>query len=374
MADKSARRVGPVTLVRKRIREASCILTLWFTLTATALAAAPAVQTLPNLSGGGGWLNSAPLSREQLLGKVVLVDFWEYTCINCLKTLPYLREWYSRYKDHGFVIVGIHTPEFPFSADASNVAAATKRLGVDWPVLLDPNRTLWTRFDNNVWPHEFLFDQSGNLIENAEGEGNYQETEHAIQAAIKAVDPQFRPPPVMALLPQDNYTKPGSVCYPHTAEVYAGLTRGGGPVNLSRFMNPTVDNNFTDPGSHQDGAIYLRGYWRTTDQAVVSSGTDASAALKYHAIQVVAVMRPEDGGSTRVTLTQDGAPIARQDAGADVRYAADGTSYVDVDGSRAYDLIMNKHFGTHELALAPSRQGLGLYTFDFESCEVGSDK
>ena len=345
-----------------------------FVLAASPIAAAPAFQELPQLSGGGGWLNSAPLSRQQLLGKVVLVDFWEYTCINCLRTLPYLREWYSRYKDRGFVIVGIHTPEFNFSADPSNVAAATKQLGVTWPVLLDPNHTLWNRFDNNVWPHEFLYDQNGNLIENAEGEGNYQETEHAIAAAIKARDPQFKPPPVMALLPQDNYTKPGSVCYPHTPEIYAGLMRGPGPANLTRFMNPAVDNSFADPGSHQDGAVYLRGFWRTTDQADISASSDASAALKYHAIQVVAVMRPEDGRSTRVNVAQDSAPVARQDAGGDIRYAADGTSYVDVDASRAYELVMNKHFGTHDLVLAPTRAGLGLYSYDFESCEVGSDK
>ncbi len=356
------------------IRKAWLVAALLFASAAISNAATAPVQTLPNLSGGGGWLNSVPLSREQLLGKVVLVDFWEYTCINCLHTLPYLREWYRRYKDQGFVIVGIHTPEFIFSAQPSNVAAATKHLGVDWPVLLDPNLTLWHRFDNSVWPHEYLYDQSGNLIENAEGEGNYQQTEHAIQTAIKARDPQFKAPPLMALLPQDNYTKPGSVCYPHTPEVQVGIMRGPGPANLARYMNPVVENNFSDPGSHRDGAVYLRGYWRPTDQALISAANDGSAMLKYHAIQVVAVMRPEDGVSTRVNVTQDGAPIAHQDAGSDIRYAADGTSYVDVDSSRAYDLIMNKHYGQHELALSPQRVGLGLYSFDFESCEVGSDR
>ena len=335
---------------------------------------APAVQTLPNLSGGGGWLNSAPLSRDALLGKVVLVDFWEYTCINCLHTLPYLKEWNRRYKDHGLVIIGIHTPEFAFSADAANVADATKRLGVDWPVLLDPNRTLWGRFDNNIWPHEFLYDQGGKLIDDIQGEGNYQYTEGKIQAAIRSHDPQFSAPALMPLLPQDNYTKPGSVCYPHTPEVQAGIMRGPGPANLARYMNPAADNNFSDSGSHQDGVIYLRGFWRTTDQAVVSAANDAAAALSYHAIQVVAVMRPEDGRPNRVNVTQDGVPVPRQDAGADIRYAQDGASYVDVEAARAYDLIMNKHFGQHELALSPQRYGLGLYSFDFESCEVGSDR
>ena len=356
------------------IRRAVLPIAILFSMPMLGVEGPPAVQTLPNLSGGGGWLNSPPLSREDLRGKIVLVDFWEYTCVNCLRTLPYLQEWNRRYKDRGLVIVGIHTPEFAFSADPSNVAAATKRLGVDWPVLLDPNLTLWKRFDNNIWPHEFLYDQNGNLIENGQGEGNYGLTESNIQAAIRSHDPQFRPPALMPLLPQDNYTKPGSVCYPHTPEVQVGLMRGPGPANLARYMNSTAENNFADPGSHQDGAVYLKGYWRPTDQAVVSAANDATVTLRYHAIQVVAVMRPEDGGSTRVNVSQDGAPIAKPDAGADIRYAPDGTSYVDVNASRAYDLLMNKHFGQHELALSPQRYGLGLYSFDFESCEVGSDR
>ena len=360
--------------MRKTTRNVLLAAILAIGLSAPSNAVGSAFQSLPDLSGGEGWLNSPPLTREGLLGKVVLVDFWEYTCINCLHTLPYLAEWYRRYKDDGFVIIGVHTPEFTFSANPANIAVATKRLGVSWPVLLDPNRTLWSRFDNQVWPHEFLYDQSGNLIENAEGEGNYQETERKIQAAIKSRDPQFHPPPLMALLPQDNYTKPGSVCYPHTPEVQAGIMRGAGPANLARYMNPSVENNFADPGSHQDGVIYLHGFWRTTDQAVISAGNDSAAALKYHAIQVVAVMRPEEGYLTRVRVTQDGAPVPHQDAGADIRYGADGFSYVDVEQPRAYDLIMNKHFGQHELSLAPARYGLGLYSFDFESCEVGSDR
>jgi len=339
-----------------------------------ANAAAGSVQTIPDLAGGTGWLNSAPLTRADLHGKVVLVDFWEYTCINCLHTLPYLEGWYRRYKDAGLIIIGIHTPEFTFSGDPANVDAADKRLGVGWPVLLDRNRTLWSRFNNTVWPHEFLYDQHGNLIENAEGEGNYQETEHKIQALLKAHDPQLKLPPVMPLLPQDNYTKPGSVCYPHTDEVQAGIMRGPGPANLTRSMSTSVENNFADPGGHLDGAIYLKGFWRTTDQAVVSGGNDGSATLKYHALQVVAVMRPEDGNSVRVGVTQDGHPIAQTDAGPDVHYGPDGGSYVEVTAPRAYDIIMNKHFGAHELALSPQRPGLGLYSFDFESCEVGSDK
>jgi thiol-disulfide isomerase/thioredoxin len=360
--------------VRKSLRTLVLTAAVAFALGVQCNVVAGSVQTLPDLAGGSGWLNGATLTRADLQGKVVLVDFWEYTCINCLHTLPYLEEWFRRYKDAGFVIVGIHTPEFSFSADTANIDAADKRLGVRYPVLLDPNGVLWKRFGNHEWPHEYLYDQAGNLVEDAAGEGNYQETEAKIQALLKARNPQLRLPALMALLPQDNYTKPGSVCYPHTPEVQAGILRGPGPANLARFMNPAAENNFADAGSHQDGIIYLRGFWRTTDQAAVSAGDDGSAALKYHAIQVVAVMRPEDGHPIRVAVTQDGRPVARQDAGPDIQYGPDGSSYVDVNAPRAYDIIMNKHYGEHEVALAPQRFGLGLYSFDFESCEVGSDK
>ncbi|HEY5340052.1 MAG TPA: redoxin family protein, partial [Candidatus Aquilonibacter sp.] len=144
---------------------------------------------LPSFDGNAGWINSAPLTAADLKGKVVLVDFWEYTCINCLRTLPYLKAWYRRYHDDGLVIVGVHTPEFPFSQERKNVAAATQRLGVTWPVVLDNGYAIWHRFDNDVWPHEYLFDQSGRLVEGVSGEGFYQTTETEIQKLLHAQNP-----------------------------------------------------------------------------------------------------------------------------------------------------------------------------------------
>jgi thiol-disulfide isomerase/thioredoxin len=346
--------------------------TALISIAATLLGAVLLMGAVPDFSGGAAWLDSPPLTPAALHGKVVLVDFWEYTCINCLRTLPYLREWYRRYHNDGLVIVGVHTPEFQFSGDDSNVAQAVKRLQVSWPVVLDDRYAIWNRYHNNIWPHEYLFDQNGNLVESQEGEGNYQQTEAKIQSLLHAANPQLRLPPVMALLPQDNYDKPGAVCYPMTPETYVGPWHGQRVANAPRFADLEHDTPYADSSAnHEDGKIYLQGYWRVSPQgqAMISAGNDGYAALRYHAIQVVAVMRPENGTPVRVDVTQDGKPLAPEDAGKDIRYDS-GRSYVTVDAARAYDLVMNARFGSHELRLMPERYGLGLYSFDFESCEV----
>jgi thiol-disulfide isomerase/thioredoxin len=330
------------------------------------------VLEIRSFDGGAGWLNSTPLDPTQLRGKVVLVDFWEYTCLNCLRTIPYLREWYRRYAGHGFVIVGVHTPEFDFSGQRPNVAAAAQRLGVTWPVVLDDHFTIWKRYDNNEWPHEFLFDQEGRLVESFAGEGGYPQTEARIQALLKSANPHASFPPVMALLPQDSYDKPGAVCYPHTDEVLVGRR----PIADAASGNFAQDSNYSDDTTHAtDGAIYLQGYWRLSREAAISGESDGYFRLRYHAIQVTAVLKPENAGAIRVDVTQDGHPVARSDAGRDLRYDAYGGSYVVVDAPRSYDLIMNAQYGQHEIRLSPKRDGLGIYDVDFESCEVpGSTK
>ena len=187
---------------------------------------ASGTDSLQNFDGASGWLNSAPLTPAGLHGKVGLVDFWEYTCINCLRTLPYLKAWYARYHDKGFEIVGVHSPEFGFSGDRSNVAAAAARLGITWPVALDDDHAIWLRYGVASWPTEALFDQDGKLVETQVGEGDYPQTESEIQSLLIAKNSGLHLPPVMALRPQDSYDKSGSVCYPQTNETYVGPWHG----------------------------------------------------------------------------------------------------------------------------------------------------
>ncbi len=172
----------------------------------------------------------------------------------------------------------------------------------------------------------------------------------------------------MALLPQDSYDKPGAVCYPHTPEL---LLERNPIANAAASTNFAADTDYADTASSpQDGAIYLQGFWHVTSEAAMSGESNGYLALRYHAIQVVVVMRPEGAAGVRVIVSQDGKPVAREDAGKDLRYDERGRSFVTVDASRAYDLVMNARFGTHDLKLSPSDAGLGIYDFAFESCEV----
>ncbi len=142
-------------------------------------------ETLPDLSGAVQWLNSPPLTPEQLKGHVVLVDFWTYSCINCLRTLPYIRAWADRYKDGGFVVLGIHTPEFAFEKDPANVQQAVKELHIMYPVALDNDYAIWKAFSNQFWPADYLIDASGHIRYHHFGEGKYAETEDQIQELLK---------------------------------------------------------------------------------------------------------------------------------------------------------------------------------------------
>ena len=342
--------------------------TVVVTLSAVVLIALAPGSSMPGFGGGGGWLNSPPLDPSSLRGKVVLVDFWEYTCINCLRTLPYLREWYKRYRNDGFVIVGVHTPEFTFSGDRKHIVDATKRLGVTWPVEIDAHRNVWNRFGVNAWPTELLFDQHGKLIETLEGEGNYQHTESMIQSLLRAANPKLSLPPLMPLLQRDSYTKPGAVCYPKTPEILLEQQRVANTPPSSGAAHS--DQFYSAPGTYKDGAVYLDGNWHANKQAVVFNSGGGYFGVKYHAIQVAVVMTPHNGQATRVNVTQDGKPVPKADAGKDLRYSRNGTSYINVDASRSYDVLLNAKFGHHVLRLYPQGYGLAIYDVAFESCEV----
>ena len=184
----------------------------------------------------------------------------------------------------------------------------------------------------------------------------------------------------MALLPQDSYSKPGAVCYPKTEEAFVGGQHarvGNAPPQASNDpfggqsspLQGLTMAMYYDKGSHKDGEIYMQGGWRKVEQGLVSTDGRGHLALKYHAIQVVGVIRPE-GAPVTVIVTQDAKPLAHEDAGSDIQYDAQGRSYISVDTPRAYDIVDNKKWGTHDLMLEPQGGGVGMFSFDFESCEV----
>jgi thiol-disulfide isomerase/thioredoxin len=154
---------------------------------ATALAASPlpVLGTLPPFRKGAVWLNSPPLSRDQLWGKVVLVDIWTYSCINCVRTLPHVRAWAKKYKDHGLVVIGVHSPEFPFERDLGNVREATRKLGVTYPVVIDNDFAIWKAFNNTYWPAFYFIDTQGRIRSTHFGEGAYAKSEQTIQQLLR---------------------------------------------------------------------------------------------------------------------------------------------------------------------------------------------
>jgi len=156
------------------------MIALLFAAASLSAQAAPA----PEFTGIHNWLNSPPLSMQQLRGKVVLVDFWTYTCINCIRTLPYVKSWHEKYKDQGLVVVGVHTPEYPFERSTANVQSAIKRFGISYPVAQDNRYATWQAYSNQFWPAVYLIDKQGQVVYTHFGEGAYQETEAKIRALL----------------------------------------------------------------------------------------------------------------------------------------------------------------------------------------------
>jgi thiol-disulfide isomerase/thioredoxin len=334
----------------------------------------PSRPQAPELAGGTQWLNSKPLSMRELRGKVVLVDFWEYTCVNCIRTMPYLKAWWRRYKDKGLVIVGVHTPEFQFARAGENVTEAVKRFGLDYPIVVDSNYALWKAYGNQYWPAKYLVDASGAVRYYHFGEGSYGDSENQIQALLRELNPRVELPPLMEAVRGED--RPGRVCYPVTPELYMGYERGAhdGTLGNREGYHPNQVASYQDRHAHIDGLIYANGPWKNLPEAFISTRESPYPrdwiALRYHAIEANSVMKPEDGKPIRVYVYQDGKGVQTRDRGPDLKDDGDGKSYVIVDRARMYALIKNVHFGQHELRLATAQPGLGVYSFTFTSCEM----
>ncbi|MBI2677459.1 MAG: redoxin domain-containing protein [Candidatus Koribacter versatilis] len=309
------------------------------------------------------WLNSSPLSLHQLRGKAVLIDFWDYTCVNCLRTLPYVQAWHERYKDLGLVVVGVHTPEFTFAQYEANVERGIREFGLTYPVVIDGNRELWNTFANRYWPAKYLIDKEGYLRWAHFGEGAYVETEQAIQELLREISPGAELPAIMA--PVRDSDMPGAVCYPPTAELYLGNARGR-IGNLSGFVEGQVSDYAFD-GPLTEGVFYLQGRWASTREFCALDSAPGKIALKYSASGVNLVMASTNGRPIPVGLRQDGKPLTAANATQDVQQR-DGRSFVDVQNARMYRLVENHDFGTHTLELLCAEPGLAAFAFTFTSC------
>jgi thiol-disulfide isomerase/thioredoxin len=309
------------------------------------------------------WLNSSPLSLRQLRGQAVLIDFWDYTCVNCVRTLPYVQAWHERYKDLGLVVIGVHTPEFTFAQYETNVERGVREFGLTYPIVIDSNRELWTTFANRYWPAKYLIDKEGYLRWAHFGEGAYAETEQAIQELLREISPDAKLPDITP--PVRESDMPGAVCYPPTAELYLGNARGR-IGNLSGFVEDQP-SEYSFEGPLTEGVFYLQGRWASTREFAALDGAPGKLVLKYSAAGVNLVMASTNGKPIAVEVRQDGQPLTAANQTEDVQLR-DGKSFIDVQNARMYRLLDNHDFGTHTLELLCSEPGLAAFAFTFTSC------
>jgi cytochrome c biogenesis protein CcdA/thiol-disulfide isomerase/thioredoxin len=289
----------------------------------------------PQLIAQGPWINSPPLTMDSLKGRVVLIDFWTYSCINCIRTIPYLQSWHEKYKDFGLTLIGVHSPEFAFERQLENVQKAVEDLNVTWPVVLDNNFAQWRSYNNRYWPAHFLIDASGEVRYFTFGEGDYQETEMMIQSLL--IEAGYSPPTPLGLEKDQRYAA--------TGEIYLGTRR------VESFQgSPELKNgsqNYTPAPALSPHHWTLEGEWTLGPEYAQANGSNSRLHLSYEAKTVYAVLAPPDDGPTELSLTGQGV-----------------NQTILIDTSRMYQLADFSRQGKHtlELNLPP---GMKIYTFTF---------
>jgi hypothetical protein len=313
---------------------------------------------------GNHWLNSEPTMLRDLRGRVVLVDFWDYSSLSSLRTQHYIKGWFSRYQEFDLAVVGVHTPQFAFGKNQENVEKAVKRLAIDYPVVMDNDAIIWTAYSNRIWPTRYVVDRDGFLRFSHAGEGGYEQFERAIQALLVEAGYHGIFPDLMP--PARDTDVPGMVCFHATAEIQLGYLRGtlGNPEG----HGPESTVLYDDQGFHLNGRVYLKGKWFSEREGVRFDGEgdeEGDASFTYEASEVNSVMSPEGKGPGKVFALQDSKPLTKENAGSDIRFDADGHSYILVDGPREFNIVCNREFGEHEIALRTRTPGVELFTFSF---------
>jgi len=298
-----------------------------------ARAALPVEGLLPALDGATGWLNSAPLSPQALRGKVVLVDFWTYSCINCLRTLPWLRAWADKYRDAGLVVLGVHTPEFAFEKQPANVQRAVGELKLGYPIALDSDFAIWRAFDNHYWPAFYLVDAQGRIRHHQFGEGDYDRAEQAIRQLL--AEAHAGPVPAGLVAPRGEGTQaaPG-LQPPRTPETYLGYGQGSGLASPGGAAGDRAQD-YALPASLPRHQWALAGTWNVERERVVLARAGGRIALRFQARDLHLVLGPAaDGRPVRFRVRIDGqAPLA--DHGADVDAQGRGV----VEAQKLYQLV-----------------------------------
>jgi cytochrome c biogenesis protein CcdA/thiol-disulfide isomerase/thioredoxin len=319
----------------------------------------PVEGELPSLEGAVSWLNSPPLTAEGLRGKVVMVDFWTYSCINCLRTLPYLKAWYERYKDKGFVLIGVHAPEFAFEKDENNVKRAVKDLGVQYPVAIDNGYRIWRAFNNEYWPAHYFVDANGKIRGHHFGEGQYDESEKLIRELLTEAGAQSLPA-AAGSMNGDGVQSASNENDVKSPETYIGYGRA---ENFTSPMKVARDNSakYPDPGTLQLNQWSLSGGWTIAEEDATAAA-HGKVIFRFHARDLHLVLGPgADGKPVRFRVTIDGKEPGRA-KGIDVDDHGNGV----VKEQRLYQLI--RQSGTvedHTFAIEFLDPGVRAYSFTF---------
>lgn len=303
------------------------------------------MQQAPELIGITDWLNTSPLTLEQLKGKVILLDFWTYTCINCIRTLPHIQEWYNAYKKYDFEIIGIHTPEFAFEKSKSHVENAVKRFNITYPIALDNNYQTWQAYNNHYWPAHYLIDQNGIIIKTHFGEGDYLAMENAIRALL-GISPCSKKE-------ECAFTKA------LTPETYLGFERGAKNYDASLHLQHNIPTQYHQKTTLNNDQIGLRGNWTAKSDSIISNSNNNSLELNFIAQRVYLVMQSDN--QITLTILLDGKPIPPKYWTKDM----DAQGNIVVRAPRMYELLnLKNNYGRHTLTLQCPK-GLNAYVFTF---------
>ncbi len=316
----------------------------------------------PEFEGISSYINSNGTNLSDLKGKVVLIDFWTYSCINCIRTLPYLVDWNQKYSDKGLVIVGIHSPEFEFEKGLDNVKQAVTRFGIKYPVLLDNDHGTWNAFQNSYWPRKYLVDSEGFIRYDHIGEGGYVETENAIRTLLAERTGQQSISSTS--VNQTNLSIPESQSVDFnqikTPELYFGYQYARSQLGNNEGFDPEKIVNYTLPSSKlKPNVIYLEGEWKNNADSMELIGDEGKIILDYSAksINIVA------GGQGKITVMEFGKDNQTRNPYSGNDLNSEGK--LTIDGQRLYNIGSHQGYGNHQIAIDISGPGFRIYTFTF---------
>jgi cytochrome c biogenesis protein CcdA/thiol-disulfide isomerase/thioredoxin len=321
----------------------------------------PVEGELPSLAGATTWLNSAPLTPATLRGKVVLIDFWTYSCINCLRSLPYVKGWYDKYKDHGLVVIGVHAPEFAFEKDLGNVRHAVAELGIKYPVALDNDYSIWQGFNNQYWPAHYFIDSKGRIRGHHFGEGDYAESEQTLRQLLTDAGNTNLPPLGVGTAHAVGVQAPGDEEHLRSPETYVGYGRA------ARFASPGGElheraKNYLSPSVLSLNQWALSGEWTVGAEKAVLNKAPGKIVYRFYARDLHLVLGAgANGKPVRYRVQLDGA-----DPGVNHGADTDASGQGSVQGQRLYQLIrQSNEVGDHVFSIEFLDPGVQAYSFTF---------